>query len=171
MRLERKYEKKTIGTQHAATIFQSPELSYVHVDKYIVYGEIFVKTFSHWKEIHHEKTGRENIDWIVNIANKNEFIKKLQDRLEKKHSKRKYNVLLCFPGGRKLNRIEQWKLHIYDGEAPTVAWLLRVIRSVHVRQPVHVVFIDLLDYVEELQTWRGQPQAIEKWLKRLRTIA
>lgn len=70
-----------------------------------------------------------------------------------------------------MEKIERWKLVTYEGEVPTVMWLVRLARAWHIRTPFDVVVIDLLDYIDEMQQHQGQAQVIEKWIKRLRKIA
>jgi hypothetical protein len=101
--------KKTVGIQHAATPFDLPKLSYIHFDKYIVYGDMFVNAFSpYWDGINLEKTGRESVDWAVNLLNDTEQRAKLRKKLEELYLPRKHTVVIAMSGDVSYNLEGQW---------------------------------------------------------------
>lgn len=107
--------KKTVGIQHHINAFDFPSLSFMHFDKYIVFGDILVNTFlPHWKHASLQKTGRENIDWVVSIVNDKDKISRIRNLINDMYGERKYIVLFTFPSGHSLNRKEQW-VEVYEG--------------------------------------------------------
>lgn len=101
--------KKTIGIQHAASPYELPILSYVHFDRYIVYGDIFVKNYSpHWERLHIVKAGRESIDWVVKNSNDNGEISRIRDRFLKLYKERKYTAVIAMSSDVWYNPESQW---------------------------------------------------------------
>jgi len=103
-------KRQTVGIQHVHIPHTAPNLCYVHLDKYIVYGDMFVNPFTlYWKGLKLEKTGRENIDWVVNLINDQEKTTALQDKLSHFYSDRKHNAVIILPSGAERNKISQWR--------------------------------------------------------------
>ncbi|MBW2004224.1 MAG: hypothetical protein JRI72_06350 [Deltaproteobacteria bacterium] len=81
----------------------------MHLDKYIIYGDLFEKHFyPFWKGLKLEKTGRENIDWVVNLKNDKAAMNTLKDKLRYYYPARKYNAVIILPSGAELNKKSQW---------------------------------------------------------------
>lgn len=101
--------KKTIGIQHAAMPKISPYMCYLLFDKYIIYGEIFVKLFApHWNQLNLEKTGRENLDWVVDIIDNDNYIGSLKQTMADNYPDRQFAAVIILPTGSSRNRIEVW---------------------------------------------------------------
>jgi len=101
--------KKTVGTQHVAIPHIAPYLSYVHFDKYLVYGDLFLKHYlPYWNELNLEKTGRETIDWVANILLDRKKKKDLNRRLKNLYPERKFTAVIILPSGSERNKKEQW---------------------------------------------------------------
>jgi len=146
-----KNNRKTVGIQHNASPYSMPWLSYVHMDKYIVYGDNFVRRFSpHWQNIRLAKTGRENIDYVVNIANDRKYIEKLRRRLRMKYSETRHTVLITFPGGDEKNLRKQWD-EMYDA--------LCSLRSFDIDLNLFLRFrnVDHLEHFEHLKRFKELP--------------
>ena len=89
--------KKTIATQHTGSPADLPYLSYVHVHRYIVFGELYVKLFyPYWEGMNLAKTGRMNIDWVVNIFKSPKKLSSLKERYKQLYPQRKYTALINF---------------------------------------------------------------------------
>jgi len=142
-----RHGKKTVGTQHAGIVHQSPELSYVHVNKYIVYGDLFVRKYPHWELLNLEKTGRENIDLTVKPSSDPETVQSLRRKLRDKYPDRKFNVLICFPSGQLLNKKTQWD-EMYNG--------LNMVRQTKLEVNIFLRFrrLDHLDVYPHLNRFR-----------------
>lgn len=91
--------RKMVGIQHAASPYESPALSYVHFDKYLVYGEMFIREFSsHWSRLKLEKTGRESVDFVLSFLKDEDAMARLRDRFEKIYPARKYRAIIAMSG-------------------------------------------------------------------------
>jgi len=101
---------QTVGIQHVHIPHTAPQLCYVCLDKYIVYGDMFVDPFiPYWKGLKLEKTGRENIDWVVNLVNDPEKTNSLREKLSLSFGSRKHNAMIILPSGAERNKISQWE--------------------------------------------------------------
>lgn len=99
----------SIGIQHHMNAWDYPALSYVHFDKYIVYGDLTARTFRpHWDRLDLQKTGRENIDWAVSLVRDREAVERIAERLDALYGKRRARVLFVLPTRRPLNRRKKW---------------------------------------------------------------
>lgn len=106
--------KKTVGIQHSSFPYVLPQLCYTHVNKYLVYGDMFVRSFSpFWDKINIVKTGRENIDWVVNIASDSDRLVKLRERFSLKYARKQYTAVMALPSGEEYNIKSQW-VQVYD---------------------------------------------------------
>ena len=104
------YNRKTIGIQHYAGPQTIPMLSYVHLDKHIVFGEIFIDLFApHWKDIELVKTGRQNIDWVIDILKNKDEITRLRKLYLSKYKRREKCIVVAFPSGADYNLKGQWE--------------------------------------------------------------
>jgi len=100
---------RTVGIQHVAIPHIAPYLSYVHFDKYIVYGDLFVKGFSpYWNKVNLEKTGRETVDWVANILSDRVKEEDLNRRLRNLYPERKFTAVVILPSGSERNKKKQW---------------------------------------------------------------
>ena len=110
----RKAGRKTVGAQHHISAYDFPALAFVHLDHYIVYGDLLTKTFLPWWEhLNLEKTGRETIDWVVSLMNNEKHLRTLKDRVCSLYGSRKWTVLFTLPSGRPLNQPRQWN-EVYE---------------------------------------------------------
>lgn len=101
--------KRTVGIQHTASPYDLPQLSYVHFNKYIVYGEALVRNFlPYWRELRLEKTGRESIDWVVNIKKNEDTLNELKNRLREKYRERKYMAVILLPSPVEFGLRKRW---------------------------------------------------------------
>ena len=102
-------EKKTVAIQHAASPYDLPVLSYSHFDKYIVYGDMYADDFSqYWEGLELVKTGRERVDYAVNILNNKETMSDLKDRYAKLYPARRYTAVIAMSGDVERNPRSQW---------------------------------------------------------------
>jgi hypothetical protein len=98
--------RKRIGASHAATIYDAPQLAFVHFDSYVVLCSIYTNTFHpHWESLRLEKIGRESIDSIVCEKKQCEHTLK---KIVKLYGKRKWVVTFLFPGNVGICFPEQW---------------------------------------------------------------
>lgn len=106
---------KTLGIQHAASPYDCPQLHYIHVDCYVVYGEFYVKLFSpYWDNLRLARIGREKLDslaWIVNNEVRQAEIRAKETRL---YGKLDRIALVLFPGAAEICLERQWN-EIYRG--------------------------------------------------------
>ncbi len=111
-----RFNRKTVGIQHALNVYDAPQFCFVHLDKYIVYGDNLVETFRpYWDNISLEKTGRETIDWVVNNFNDKNNIERVKSRIARQYKSRKFNVLFTLPNPfNSYNMLKQWDA-LYDG--------------------------------------------------------
>lgn len=101
--------KKTVGIQHHANAYDCPAMSFVYCDRYLVFGDLWVKSFlPHWNHSRLEKTGRQNIDWIIDLCRDKGKNDNIRERLIQLYGKRKYRVVFLLPNGQGLNRREKW---------------------------------------------------------------
>jgi len=90
------YGRKRVGVSHAASLYDTPQLCFVHFEKYIVHCDMYVNTFrDFWKSVPLEKVGRETIDSIVEETSRREVHRKEIERL---YGKRKRVVSVLMPG-------------------------------------------------------------------------
>ncbi len=147
---------KTVGIQHVAIPHISPYLCYVHFDKYIVYGDLFVNHFApYWSGMNLERTGRESIDWIANLIHDKETVNILKKRFRKIYPDRSYTVVIVLPSGAEFNRKMQWDA-LYDA--------LCALRTVDIDCNVFLRFRqeeDLVNY-EHLRRFRELPKRDER---------
>ncbi len=103
-----------IGVQHAAAPIDSPQLAFVHVDRYVVFGELFVRAFgTRWASLPLERAGRDSVDW-VHDAMEPARRAGLRARWSAKHGDARKTVLVLFPGANDLCLVRQWN-EIYCG--------------------------------------------------------
>ena len=90
--------KKSIGIQHNSSPYSLPRLAFVHMDKYLVMGDKYVKLFSpFWGELNLEKTGRENIDWIMDIINDTNRVISIKEKIQRNYRKSRFYVVITCP--------------------------------------------------------------------------
>ena len=107
-----RHGRKRVGISHAATSFDSPQMCFVHFDRYVVYCDLYARTFMpFWDGIKLEKTGRETIDSVVREREKRE---EHAIRIEKLYGKRQWTVTILFPGVSEACLLKQWD-EIYAG--------------------------------------------------------
>lgn len=93
-----RYGKKTVGPQHCAAPFDSPQICFVHLDRYFVFGEVCVNLFKpYWNGLKIEKTGRETIDYVV-AGKTPEGRTEIQKRLSRLYPESPLVLSILFPG-------------------------------------------------------------------------
>jgi hypothetical protein len=101
-----RYGRKRIGVSHSASPVDAPQLCFLHFDKYAVYCDLYVRTFSpYWDSLQLKEIGRESIDSIIKEASNQE---KNRHRIESLYGKRKWVVTVIFPGINDTCLVEQW---------------------------------------------------------------
>lgn|GEM_PF-3010768 len=96
--LARRYGRKTVGIQHAAGIYDMPQLAFLHLDRYAVCAEGYVRTYQpHWNGLELERIGRESVDWITDIVHNPSRLQDVRDRLAKKYRPHRYTVVFALP--------------------------------------------------------------------------
>jgi len=113
--LNQKRNIVSVGIQHHINGIDFPPLCFAYFDKYIVYGDLVVNSFMpYWKELELCKTGRENIDYVVETLREEEHLAEIRVKMDRLHGKRKHTVLFTLPSGNPLNEKKQWQ-QFYDG--------------------------------------------------------
>ncbi len=111
----RKYKRQTIGIQHTASPYDAPQLAFVEFDRYSLYGNLYEKLFSpFWNEQQVVPTGREGLDWVIEIYKDHSHISDLKERMRKLYQERKYTVVILFPGVAERCLVNRWK-EMYRG--------------------------------------------------------
>ncbi len=109
------YQVRTVGIQHIASPYDAPQLAFINIDTYIVYGKIFVDLFDNcWDGINLEKTGRESLDYLTNLMSDSKIVKELESQFVQLYGKRKYRILVLIPSPTRLNRESLWN-EFYEG--------------------------------------------------------
>lgn len=107
--------KKTVGIQHAASPYDCPQLYYVHVDCYVVYGEFYVKLFApYWDHLRLARIGREKLDSLARLVVDGTRCLRIRERAVNLYGKSAYIVLVLFPGAPEICLEKQWN-EIYRG--------------------------------------------------------
>lgn len=107
--------KRTVGIQHAASPYDCPQLHYVHVDCYVIYGEFYVKLFApYWDHLRLARIGREKLDSLALILANDVLRSKIQDRAIRLFGESKHIALVLFPGAAEICLQKQWN-EIYEG--------------------------------------------------------
>lgn len=110
-----RHRGRTVGVQHAAAPWDLPQLAYVHLDHYVVFGELFVRSFGrHWTSLNLEKAGRHNIDWIVELSHDPAKIQAIAARVEARYGPRRPRILLLLPSTGAWVSRAQWD-QLYHG--------------------------------------------------------
>lgn len=98
--------RRRVGVSHAALPHHSPQMCFVHYDKYTVSCDLYTKAFSpFWDSVRLEKIGRESIDSVVAEARRRT---KNRDRIESIYGIRKWAVTILLPGISNVCLVEQW---------------------------------------------------------------
>lgn len=98
--------RKRVGLSHAATPFDAPQLCFVHFDRYAVYCQMYVRTFSpYWDEVSLEEVGRDSIDVIVAQKSRRSQI---AAKIASLYSRRRWTTTVLFPGYADVCVREQW---------------------------------------------------------------
>jgi hypothetical protein len=106
----RKRNIKTLGIQHTASPYDAPQLAFVEFDHYCSYGKLYEELFSlFWDEQKILSTGREGLDWVIEIYKDPAYIDTLKERMGKLYQERKYTVVVLFPGVAERCLINRWK--------------------------------------------------------------
>lgn len=101
---------KTLGVQHTATSYDLPQLAFVTLDSYLVYGELYVRTFgSFWKELPLRRVGRENLDGIVKLERDGEQKIRLHDKMLSKYPHSRFKILILMSSPSYDTRPVQWR--------------------------------------------------------------
>ena len=109
---------KTVGVQHAALPCDAPQLAFVHMDEYVVYGNLYVKRFKkYWNGLKLQCTGRESIDWAVRVIRDSDRLVNVRHRWSARFPARRHNVLILFPGTREICLRRQWQRMYHALEA------------------------------------------------------
>lgn len=92
--------RKTVGIQHAAGIYDAPQLAYAHLDHYAVCAEGYVKTFlPFWRDLRLERIGRESVDWVVSLLGDSNRRQRVRERLDEKYGSRRHTVVFALALG------------------------------------------------------------------------
>jgi hypothetical protein len=106
----KQYGVKCVGVQHAGSLYEAPQLGFVYMDRYIVYGEIYERFFKDfWDKSILAKLGRESIDSIQNIAIIENNTNQLKKSVIGKYGKFDYCVTVLLPGISKMCIDDRWE--------------------------------------------------------------
>jgi len=101
---------KTIGMQHVHIPQTSPQLAYIHLNRYIVFGEMFVNAYSpYWNGIKLKKIGSYSLDWVRGLMRDKERLGHIRKRYEGLYPNRSKIIVIILPSGRKLNLKSRWE--------------------------------------------------------------
>lgn len=99
--------RSTLGIQHAGSRHDLPQLSFVHVNKYAIFCEFYVKKFApYWESLDLVHTGRENVDWVVEAASRLEGVG--ASPLNESVRRRTYSVVFLLPSAQEHVLQSRW---------------------------------------------------------------
>ena len=105
-----KHGVSTIGLHHCASPYDSPQIAYMHYDYYVIFGDMFFEPYrAYWDEKRLIKTGRINIDWVVDVDLDKDKKESSMDYLHHKYGKFDTVVTLILPGDAPYMFRERWK--------------------------------------------------------------
>ena len=91
-----RHGRKVAGAAHAASLCDTPQLAYVHLDKYFAQCELYSRTFDpYWDELEVVQSGRESLDIVLQRST--EHADAVRRRIRDLYGTRRYLVLLMFP--------------------------------------------------------------------------
>ena len=106
----RKYSSKSVGVQHTASPYDSPQLCFVEFDLYIVYGDFYVNLFRNcWSRINLAKTGREILDYSTELSRDKKKSQEIRSRFNNEFGNTKYRILVLLSGPAHVNRENMWR--------------------------------------------------------------
>ena len=113
----RSYDVVSVGVQHTASPYDAPQLAYVDLDYYSVFGQFYVDLFAHsWGQLKLIKSGREIIDPVYHLAKNTILQKTLENKYFDLYGTSQFRVVLLIPGPNVINRTKMWK-EMYNGLA------------------------------------------------------
>lgn len=90
---------RSVAVQHTASPYDLPQLCFACPDSYMVYGEIYTRLFGDfWSGLKLERTGRESLDWLMNLSRNEVRVRDLSERFAQAIPKRAHTLLLLLPG-------------------------------------------------------------------------
>lgn len=90
---------RSVAVQHTASPYDLPQLCFACPDAYMVYGEIYTRLFGDfWSGLKLERTGRESLDWLMNLSRNEVRVRELSERFAQAIPKRAHTLLLLLPG-------------------------------------------------------------------------
>lgn len=107
--------KKTVGIQHTASPYDCPQIYFVHVNCYVVYGEFYVTLFTpYWERLKLARIGREKLDAVATVVMDGSLREKIRSRATQLYGTSKHTALVLFPGAAEICLQRQWN-EIYRG--------------------------------------------------------
>ena len=106
----KKFGIKSFGVQHAGTPLDCPQLSFVEFDFYSIWGDFYLKAFHQgWSKINLLKTGREIIDFLININNDRARVESIENEIVKNYGQSKARVIFLFSSPTYLTKKRMWE--------------------------------------------------------------
>lgn len=106
----KKFGIKSFGVQHAGTPLDCPQLSFVEFDFYSIWGDFYLKAFHQgWSKINLLKTGREIIDFLININNDRARVESIENEIVNNYGQSKARVIFLFSSPTYLTKKRMWE--------------------------------------------------------------
>ena len=106
----KKYGVKCIGVQHTGSLYEAPQIGFAYMDKYIVFGEMYVRMFEDfWDKSMLEKLGRESIEWTQKISVIEKKTNKIKRSVSSNYGEYEYCITILFPGISKICCEDKWE--------------------------------------------------------------
>ena len=104
-----RHGRKVAGAAHAASLFDAPQLAYVHLDRYFAQCEIYSRTYgTYWDDVGLVRSGRESLDTLWTQSNQD--VDAIRARVRELYGDRRFFVLLMFPSmDSKMCLAPQWR--------------------------------------------------------------
>lgn len=107
--------RKTVGIQHAASPYDLPQLCYAHFDNYVVFADMYIEEYApYWQKIRLSKTGRETLDFVINILHDDKKIGELKKKMEDRFIAKKFTVVFALSGDNPNISARSWD-NAYEG--------------------------------------------------------
>ncbi len=91
-----RHGRKVAGAAHAASLFDAPQLAYVHLDKYFAQCELYSRTYgTYWDDVGLVRSGRESLDTLLTQSDQD--VVATRARVRELYGDRRFLVLLMFP--------------------------------------------------------------------------
>ena len=125
--VSRMYGIRTLGIQHTGTVYDVPQLCFVNFDKYILFGDLYKKTFEKFLlDTEIIVSGKDFLDPVVDMLSDDLSTQALIKRFQSLFNDSKENILIILPGSshlirkfmrqKMINAIMNWSNHTNNSD-------------------------------------------------------